>query len=839
MVDPERRRFRQIRALTEASRALARACSAGAIHAIVVSAARELTGASRVVLLLNDEQERPVVRSALGLDPALLAELRDAPQPSFDEGIARALRGAARVVSAPLIAEDRVAGVLSVARWAEGADDEAWLLPALADQAAVALAAAARAAPPEAAAHEAAAQRDAGGAAARGSVEEQQARLEADVERGRYRLLARVTKESIWDWDIRNDQVERNETFYELFRYTPEQADPSGWWWLGRIVPEDHDRVARGIEQVIHGDGDSWSAQYRVVRGDGSIARVLDRGYVLRDAAGEAIRMVGSTVDLTERLRMESALRDREDRLRLATWAADVGTWSVDLETWDDTRDASLNRILGLEERETTQPMHDWMSRVHPEDRDAVIAMTERCVREHGVYDIVHRIVRADGAVRWVHDRGRIVHDAERSTRFLTGAVVDITGLKQLEEERAGLLCREQQALAQSEKDRLRAEDANRMKDEFLATVSHELRTPLTAILGWARLIKEKDLGPERVKQGMAAIERNAHAQAQIVDDILTVSRIITGKLRLNTVAVDLAAVIEAAVDTLAPTARAKEIEISVDLDEELGHLSGDPDRLQQVMWNLLSNAVKFTPKRGRVAVRAARSEAQVVIAVTDNGKGIAPGLLPYVFDRFRQGDSSPTRAHGGLGLGLAIVRHLVELHGGTAEAESPGDGRGATFTVTLPAQAAASSAHDGPPAVPRPVALDGDGATPLRGLHVLLVEDEPDAREMLAFLLEETGAQVTTAGSTGEAMRVLERLRPDVLVSDIGMPGESGYTLIQQVRAAGRAEIRGIPAVALTAYARIEDRRRALAAGFQRHVPKPIDPSGLVKVIADLAGRP
>ncbi|MGK3999905.1 PAS domain-containing protein [Sorangium sp. So ce1024] len=824
--------------MTEASRALARACSAGVIHEIAVSAARELTGARRAVLLLNDEQGRPAVRSAVGLEPALLAELRDAPQASFDEGIARALRGAVHVISAPLIAEDRVVGVLAVARWTEGAGDEAWLLPALADQAAVALSAAARAAPPEAAA-QAAAQRNAGGEAASASAEEQQARLEADVERGRYRLLARATKESIWDWDIRADQVERNETFYELFRYTPEQADPSGWWWIGRIVPEDRDRVARDLEQLTHGDVDSWSAQYRVVRGDGSIARVIDRGYVLRDAGGNAIRMVGSTVDLTERLRMESALRDREDRLRLATWAADVGTWSVDPETLDDTRDASLNRLLGLEERETTQPMNDWLSRVHPEDRDTVMAALERSIREHSVYDIVHRIIRADGALRWVHDRGRIVHDAERSTSLLTGALVDITGLKQLEEERAELLRREQQALAQSEKDRLRAEDANRMKDEFLATVSHELRTPLTAILGWARLIKEKELGPERVKQGMAAIERNAQAQAQIVDDILTVSRIITGKLRLHTVAVDLAAVIEAAVDTLAPTARAKQIEIRVELDEELGHLSGDPDRLQQVMWNLLSNAVKFTPKRGRVVVRAARSEAQVVIAVTDNGKGIARGFLPYVFDRFRQGDSSPTRAHGGLGLGLAIVRHLVELHGGTVEAESQGEGHGATFTVTLPAHGAPSSAHDGPPPAPRPVAPEGERSTPLRGLHVLLVEDEPDAREMLAFLLQETGAQVTTAGSTGEAMRVLERLRPDVLVSDIGMPGESGYTLIQQVRTAGRVEIRGIPAVALTAYARIEDRRRALSAGFQRHVPKPIDPSGLVKVIADLAGRP
>ncbi|WP_437503243.1 ATP-binding protein [Sorangium sp. So ce1099] len=714
MFDPETRRFRQVRALTEVSRELAMSWSACAIQEIVVSAARRLSGADRAVLLLNDEGERPVVRAALGLDPALLAGLRGRPLPSFDEGIARALPGAAHVVTAPLIAGDHVSGVLAIERATAITDEESWVLSALADHAAVALAAAGQ------------------------------------------------------------------EVSLEL----PAAA--------------------------------------------------------ARRPAGKAARddMAGSAVDLSERFRIESALRDREDRLRLATWAADVGTWSIDLETWIDTRDASLNRILGLEERETTQPVDDWMSRVHPEDRDAVRAMTDRCVLEQCVYDIVHRVLRADGAIRWVHDRGRILYDQEGGRPFLTGAVVDTTELKQLEEERADLLRREQQALAQSEKDRIRAEDANRMKDEFLATVSHELRTPLTAILGWARLIRDKDLGPERARQGMAAIERNAHAQAQIVDDILTVSRIITGKLRLNTVAVDLAAVVEAAVDTIAPTARAKEIELCVELGEGLGRVSGDPDRLQQVMWNLLSNAVKFTPKRGRVTVRVERSDSQVAIVVMDNGKGIAREFLPYVFDRFRQGDSSPTRAHGGLGLGLAIVRHLVELHGGTVEAESHGEGCGATFTVALPLQAAPGAAREGPPPAPQHAALEGGEPTPLSGLHVLLVEDEPDAREMVAFVLEETGARVTLAGSMSEAMAVLERQRPDVLVSDIGMPGESGYALIKHVRAAGREEIRGIPAVALTAYARIEDRRRALMAGFQQHVAKPIDPSGLVRVIADLAGR-
>ncbi|XXT17597.1 PAS domain-containing protein [Sorangium sp. So ce429] len=826
MFDPETRRFWQVRALTEVSRELAVSWSARAIQEIVVSAARRLSGAERAVLLLNDEGERPVVRAALGLDPALLAGLRGRPLPSVDEGIARALPGAAHVVTAPLIAGDRVSGVLAIERATPSADEESWLLSALADQAAVALAAAGQEASPELPA--AAARRPAGEAA----------RLQADVESERYRLLARATKDPIWDWDMRTGRVERSETFRETFLYALEQTEPTASWWMGRILSQDRERVARSIEEVVRGQGDSWSAQYRVYRADGSVARVLDRGHVVRDAAGVAIRMVGSAVDLSERFRIESALRDREDRLRLATWAADVGTWSIDLETWIDTRDASLNRILGLEERETVQPIDDWMSRVHPEDRDAVRAVTDRCVLEHCIYDIIHRVLRADGAIRWVHDRGRILYDPEGGRPFLTGAVVDITELKQLEEERADLLRREQQALAQSEKDRIRAEDANRMKDEFLATVSHELRTPLTAILGWARLIRDKDLGPERARQGMAAIERNAHAQAQIVDDILTVSRIITGKLRLNTVAVDLAAVVEAAVDTLAPTARAKDIELCVELCEGLGRVSGDPDRLQQVMWNLLSNAVKFTPKRGRVTVRVERSDSQVAIVVMDNGKGIARELLPYVFDRFRQGDSSPTRAHGGLGLGLAIVRHLVELHGGTVEAESHGEGGGATFTVMLPLHVAPSAAREGPPPAPQHAALEGGEPTPLSGVHVLLVEDEPDAREMVAFVLEETGARVTLAGSMGEALAVLERQKPDVLVSDIGMPGESGYALIKQVRAAGREEIRGIPAVALTAYARIEDRRRALMAGFQKHVAKPIDPSGLVKVIADLAGR-
>jgi PAS domain S-box-containing protein len=396
------------------------------------------------------------------------------------------------------------------------------------------------------------------------------------------------------------------------------------------------------------------------------------------------------------------------------------------------------------------------------------------------------------------------------------------------EEERTELLAREQEA-------RRDAERLNRLKDEFLATVSHELRTPLQAILGWSRLLRGGQADPARLAKGLEVIDRNAKAQAQLIEDILDVSRIIAGKVRINDTTVSIASVIRAAIDTTRPAADAKRIDVVAEIDPEIGVIAGDEDRLQQVVWNLIANAVKFTPAGGHVSVRAARVDTHVEIVVADTGAGIPAEFLPCVFERFRQADATTTRAHGGLGLGLAIVRHLVEMHGGTVRAESEGRGCGATFTVTLPIRAVAAAGQAGASsqASVRSVAASKE-AQALTGLHVLVVDDEADARELLVTVLEQFGAVPRAAGSVAEAVTVLEEFRADVLVSDIGMPGEDGYVLLRKLRAieAERGSP-GIPAVALTAYARGEDRRRALLAGFRMHVPKPVEPIELAEAIA------
>ena len=408
---------------------------------------------------------------------------------------------------------------------------------------------------------------------------------------------------------------------------------------------------------------------------------------------------------------------------------------------------------------------------------------------------------------------------------------------RRIERERIELLAREQAA-------REEAEVANRLKDEFLATLSHELRTPLTSILGWSRMLNAGELDAENTKRALETIERNAITQSQLIEDILDVSRIITGKLRLDVRPVTLAAVIEAAVDTAIPAAKAKNIRLQRVIDSATAIVSGDPHRLQQVVWNLVSNAIKFTPKDGRVMVRLERVNSHVEIIVSDTGNGISPELLPYVFDRFRQADGSSTRAHGGLGLGLAIVRHLVELHGGTVEAESAGEGCGSSFTVKLPLQVmhapAPGAAREEEKRV-HPTASEGIAfqcPPELDGLHLLVVDDEADTRDIVSAVLEKCGARVTAVSSAAAALREMERTRYDVLLSDIGMPGEDGYALIEKVRALPAARGGETPAAALTAYARAEDRLRVLRSGFQIHVPKPVEPSELVAVVANLAGR-
>lgn len=404
----------------------------------------------------------------------------------------------------------------------------------------------------------------------------------------------------------------------------------------------------------------------------------------------------------------------------------------------------------------------------------------------------------------------------------------DITERKRAEGEREQLLVRERQA-------RERAELETRMKDEFLATLSHELRTPLNAILGWANLMRETN-DEREIAEGLEVIERNARAQTQIIEDLLDMGRIISGKVRLDIQRVDLLSVINSAIESVKPTSAAKEIRVTAALDPLAGPISGDPARLQQILWNLLTNALKFTQRGGRVHVVLERVNSHLEISLTDTGRGIDPDFLPHVFDRFRQADASSTREHRGLGLGLAIVKNLVELHGGSVRAKSPGINKGSTFTIALPMVTA-----DTDPARRHPRSATGenfDGKLDLHDVRVLAVDDEADARELIKRILAGCGAWVETAESGSAALDCLRTARPHVLVMDIGMPQEDGYAAMKKIRQLSREEGGEVPAIALTAFARSEDRRRAILSGFQMHLAKPMEPAELIAMVASLAGR-
>ena len=413
--------------------------------------------------------------------------------------------------------------------------------------------------------------------------------------------------------------------------------------------------------------------------------------------------------------------------------------------------------------------------------------------------------------------RGRII-GASKIAR-------DVSERKRAEAERTKLLQTVQQA-------REEAEELNRSKDQFLAMLSHELRTPLNAIFGWARMLQSAAMDEATSRRAIDAILRNATAQVQLVEDLLDVSRIITGKMRLDVQSLDLKSVIESALDAVQPAAAAKGLKIETVLDPNAGPVVGAADRLRQVVWNLLMNAIKFTPRDGRVQVHLRKVKSHVEIVVSDNGEGIQPEILPFIFDRFRQGDSTTTRPHGGLGLGLALVRHLVDLHGGRVRAASEGPGRGATFVVELPVAILGSEAGT------TLEASAATGALPLQNVRVLLVDDDADGLDLTTVMLTNSGAQVKTAVSVAAALNVLESWPADVLVSDIEMPGEDGYELLRRIRAKERGGRTRLPALALTAYGRPEDRRRTLAAGFNLHLAKPIDPSELVLAVANLVGR-
>jgi PAS domain S-box-containing protein len=535
--------------------------------------------------------------------------------------------------------------------------------------------------------------------------------------------------------------------------------------------------------------------------------------------------------------RAARALRESEARLRALVNASSDVVYKMSAD-WTVMRNLIGKDFVVSSEN----PRVNWLEEYIPEDaKPQVRATIDEAIRTKSAFELEHQIIRADGTIGWTFSRAIPLIDEQGEIIEWFGAASDVTERKQMEVERERLLAEEQAA-------REMAEQATRAKDEFLGVVSHELRSPLNAILGWSNLLLSQRGDDPRIAKAAETIERSGKAQLQLIEDLLDTTRIITGKMKLEFTPVELGDVISSALDTVRPAANNKCVTITMSLDPTACQITGDPDRLRQVVWNLASNAIKFTPEGGRVWVELRRGDAGMQIVVRDTGPGIAPDLLPYVFDRFKQGDSATSRRFGGLGLGLAMVKHLVELHGGGVAVESPGEGQGATFTVNLPIRAVkGDSGSEGQR--DRETAVDWrarrrTGTARLDGVRALVVDDEAGARELLTITLELYGVSVACADSAEAAISAIEsRLGEfgaepfDVLISDVGMPGVDGYELIRGLRAHPDERVSRIRAVALTAYARSEDRLRALQAGFYMHVPKPVDAEELTTVIAALMG--
>jgi PAS domain S-box-containing protein len=601
----------------------------------------------------------------------------------------------------------------------------------------------------------------------------------------------------------------------------------------GQPVGDSVERVLR--EGIVIGISD----QTRVVARDGTSRPVFDIAAPIKDLDGRIQGAVYVLHDVTDKLAAEvSQLESKQARqsadvamrraehtrqaLAAIVESSDDAIISQSLDGIITSWNAGAERILGYTADEIVGKQ---VAVLRPPTGAEDIASTLQQIREgKRIEHFETRRLTKDRRIIDVSVSVSPIRDADGTIVGASKVARDITERKRSQKERERLLAA--------------AESANRMKDEFLATLSHELRTPLNAIVGWASILRSAKVDPSDMEEGLSAIERNSRAQAVIIDDLLDISRIISGNLRLDVQRLNLSEIIDTAIAAVLPAATAKDIRIHKMLDSLVGPLAGDPARLQQVIWNLLTNAVKFTPRSGNVHVLLERVNSHIEISVVDTGQGIKPEFLPNVFDRFRQADASTTRRHGGLGLGLAIARQLIEMHGGTIRAKSPGEGQGSTFTITLPI----TVVHSEPPA-PAQVSPAEPGIEDetrwngaLTGVKVLVVDDELDARQLIRRVLVNCNAKVSLAASAAEAWAQIELDRPDVIVSDIGMPEEDGYELIRRVRASFTAK--QIPAAALTAFARSDDRKRALLAGFQTHIAKPVDPAELTAAIASLACR-
>ena len=656
-----------------------------------------------------------------------------------------------------------------------------------------------------------------------------------------FRELADNAPLIIWMTDDQGNNEFVNKAYLTFFGVAPEDVAERRWMEL--VHPDDYKSYVQKFIDVSAAHL-PFRAEARVRRADGEW-RWLDSYAVPRSAeSGRGPGMIGCSADITERTQAEELVRRANERFELAESASNgfVYDWSLREDTVE--RSQGMAAVLGYRPGEVPDIPQWWFEQIHQSDLARVQAEAELVFASpDDKITTEYRVRRRDGHYIWVQDSARIFRDESGRAVRVVGTTVDISARKQSEEEIARLLAEERAA-------REVAEQATRAKDEFLAVVSHELRSPLNAILGWNNMLRSRRGDDPYIARVIDTVQRNGKAQLQLIEDLLDTARIITGKMKLEVQSVDPVALIATALDTVRTAADSKGIVIATDFDPEAGQLTGDHARLQQVVWNLVSNAIKFTPEGGRVWVELRRSDTDVQIVVRDTGQGIEPDLLPYVFDRFKQGDSSTSRRFGGLGLGLSLVKHLVELHGGVVTVESPGKGQGTTVTVSLPVRAVLSQSQAvsredwGAPA--DQTAIRRSPANMLMGVRALVVDDESDARELITLTLEQYGARVTSVDSAAAALAALESqledravgAQFDVMICDIGMPGTDGYELIRQVRTHQDKRVSYIKAVALTAYARSENRIKALRAGFQMYVTKPVDEVELAAVISALTGR-
>lgn len=642
----------------------------------------------------------------------------------------------------------------------------------------------------------------------------------------RFRLIANSIPQIAWMAEPDGRLFWFNERWYEFSGANAD--DPRSGWkaWIAAIDPEHLPAAEHRWRQSVS-TGEPFDMEFPLRGRDGRTRWFLTRAVSAPGADQQPAVWFGTSTDISEHRATAQALRQSEERLLLAVETAQLGLWTLDpvrrTLACSDAFLAQLGRAGG-----PVSPEEFW-SAVHPLDRDALMRRTHAALQDATALAGEFRIVRDDGDERWILARARPVVETGTGAIHLVGVSLDITDRKQAEVRREAALNAERAA-------RTEAERVARMKDEFLATLSHELRTPLNAVLGWSEVLRRSGPASPDFDRGLSAITRNARLQAQLIEDLLDTSRIVSGALGLELANVALREVVDAAIESVLPAAAARGVRIEREHAVD-GRVRGDRRRLQQIVWNLLTNAVKFSAPGSAVSVRLSGDDSRCVIEVQDRGQGIEPEFLPHLFERFRQQDSSRKRRSGGLGLGLSIVKHLVDLHGGTVSGTSEGPGSGAIFRVTLPRIADAAE----PPRAADPPLPGEAHLHALRDARILVVDDERDARDLVARVLRERHATVLLAESADEALRIVREARPDLIVSDIGMPGRDGLEFLQDVRSLD-GPARDTPAIALTAFARSEDRDLALASGFQRHLRKPIDSLAVAAACADLlaerAGR-